>query len=249
MLTYLELDGVLESTGPFYSEYKFQPTRSSSEILAKFDPRRAEFLRKMLSRAQKAKTWFRLDVLDAATATGAPREKIIAALNYLEEQGDVVLQVAGVRQGYRLKRPDVDRKELTRRLADRFVEREKRDVERLKQVLAFATHDGCLTRYLLRYFGEDLSRDCGHCARCAGQRPSPVPTSPQRNLADREAAMVRSLRAERHEALSTPRQTARFLCGLTSPAATRARLGKHDLFGALADAPFQQVLAFIERQR
>ena len=40
--------------------------RPSAEILAKFDPRRAEFLRKMLSRAQKAKTWFKLDVLDAA---------------------------------------------------------------------------------------------------------------------------------------------------------------------------------------
>jgi ATP-dependent DNA helicase RecQ len=42
---------------------------------------------------------------------------------------------------------------------------------------------------------------------------------------------------------------ARFLCGLASPAASRAKLGKHELFGALADAPFQQVLAFIEKQR
>ena len=249
VLTYLELDGVLESTGPFYSEYKFQPNRPSAEILAKFDPRRADFLRKLLSRARKAKTWFNLDVLDAAEATGAPREKVVAALNYLEEQGDLVLQVAGVRQGYRLKKGDVDVKDLARRLSARFAEREKRDVERLRQVLAFATHDGCLTRYLLRYFGEDLANDCGHCARCAGERPAPIPSSPRRPLGDREAAMVRSLRAERHDALSTPRQMARFLCGLTSPSATRAKLGRHELFGALADAPFQDVLAFVEKQR
>jgi ATP-dependent DNA helicase RecQ len=249
VLTYLELDGILESTGPFYSEYKFQPNRPSAQILARFDPHRAEFLRKLLARARKAKTWFNLDVLDAAEATGAPREKVVAALNYLEEQGDLVLQVAGVRQGYRLKKGDVDVKELARRLSARFAEREKRDVERLRQVLAFATHDGCLTRYLLRYFGEDLAGDCGHCARCAGERPAPIPASPRRPPGDREAAMVRSLLAERHDALSTPRQMARFLCGLTSPSATRAKLGRHEMFGALADAPFQDVLAFVEKQR
>jgi ATP-dependent DNA helicase RecQ len=248
VLTYLELDGIVQSTGPFYSEYKFQPTRPSAEMLAKFDERRAEFLRKMLSRAQKAKTWFKLDVLDAAEATGAPREKVVAALNYLEEQGDLVLQVAGVRQGYRLTKPDVDRRDLAEKLAARFAEREKRDVERLAQVLSFATHPGCLTRYLLRYFGEDLTADCGHCARCAGDTPSAVPTTPARRPGDREAAMVRSLRAERHAALATPRQMARFLCGLSSPLTARARLGKHEMFGALSDAPFREVMSFVERQ-
>ena len=34
LLTYLELDGVIESLGPHYNEYKFQPRRSSAEILA-----------------------------------------------------------------------------------------------------------------------------------------------------------------------------------------------------------------------
>jgi ATP-dependent DNA helicase RecQ len=247
VLTYLELDGILESTGPFYSEYKFQPTKPSAEILAKFDERRAKFLGRMLSRAQKAKTWFKLDVLDAAEATGEPRGKIVAALNYLEEQGDLVLQVAGVRQGYRLTKPDVDRRELAAKLSARFVEREKRDVERLAQVLSFATHPGCLTRYLLRYFGEDLTQDCGHCARCAGEKPAPVPTSPPQRLGDREAAIVRSLRAERHASLATPRQMARFLCGLSSPSTARARLGRHEMFGALSDAPFREVLSFVER--
>ena len=115
-------------------------------------------------------------------------------------------------------------------------------------MLSFATHDGCLTRYLLRYFGEDLGADCGHCARCAGEPPAPVPTSPAPALGDREAEIVRSLRAEGHDALATPRQTARFLCGITSPSASRARLSRHELFGVLAHAPFRDVLAFLERQ-
>jgi ATP-dependent DNA helicase RecQ len=247
VLTYLELDGVIETTGPFYSEYKFQPTKSSADILAKFDERRVRFLKQLFAHAEKGKTWFKLDVLRVAGATGEPREKVIAALNYLEEQGDLVLQVAGVRQGYRLTRavPDVD--ELADVLAARFAERERRDEQRLRQVLDFAEHAGCRTRFLLRYFGEDLPADCGHCDTCEGVAVANVPTSPSRPLGERDAAMLRELRAERHQALASPRQIARFLCGLPSPQASRERLGKHGRFGALGDVPFQDVLRFVER--
>src|SRR3954468_12401753 len=58
VLTYLELDGVIEATGPFYNEYKFIPLKSSAEILAKFDARRVEFLRKLLAQARKLEKWF-----------------------------------------------------------------------------------------------------------------------------------------------------------------------------------------------
>jgi ATP-dependent DNA helicase RecQ len=251
MLTYLELGGVLEATGPFYNEYKFQPTKPSAEILAKFDARRADFLRSLLAQSQKGKTWFKLDLARAGAAIGAPREKMVAALNYLEEQGDLVLQVAGVRQGYRLKKPDVDRRALAKKLSDRFLERERRDVERLGQTLAFAEHDGCLTRYLLRYFGEDLAADCGHCGRCLGDGPAAVPFPPAFEPTDRDMALVRSLKssmdADQRAALATPRQIARFLCGLTSPSATKAKLSRHPSFGSMSYAPFLKVLALAER--
>ena len=39
--------------------------------------------------------------------------------DYLEEQGDVVFQVAGVRQGYRLTKPGVDRRALAKKLSGR----------------------------------------------------------------------------------------------------------------------------------
>jgi ATP-dependent DNA helicase RecQ len=247
MLTYLEIGGVLEGTGPFYNEYKFQPLRPSAEILSGFDARRAEFLRSVFAQAQRGKTWFKLDVAQVTASTGARREKIVAALNYLEEQGDLSLQVAGVRQGFRMKKPGVDRRALAKKLSDRFLERERRDADRLAQVLAFAEHDGCLTRYLLRYFGEDLPSDCGHCGRCKAERAEAVPFPPAFEPAEREAAMVRSLRSLGDAALATPRQVARFLCGLPSPAATRAKLTRHPMFGVLVGAPFQKVLAMAER--
>ena len=37
LLTYLELEDVLQATSPFYSQYKFQPQKSSPEMLGQFD--------------------------------------------------------------------------------------------------------------------------------------------------------------------------------------------------------------------
>ena len=51
------------------------------------------------------------------------------------------------------------------------------------------------------------------------------------------------------DALGQPRQQARFLCGLTSPALTRARLSSNPLFGILAAHHFDDVLAWCDRAR
>jgi ATP-dependent DNA helicase RecQ len=51
------------------------------------------------------------------------------------------------------------------------------------------------------------------------------------------------LTAEHPTALATPRQRARFLCGLSSPATTKAKLSHHALFGVLAEQRFADVLA------
>ena len=104
LLTYLELEDVLQSTSPFYSEYKFQPQRSSQEILRAFDDARAQFLRDVFRHAVKGRTWFALDLCRRCAATiRQPRNRIVAAITYLEEKGDLLVEAAGVRQGYRLK--------------------------------------------------------------------------------------------------------------------------------------------------
>ena len=38
----------------------------------------------------------------------------------------------------------------------------------------------------------------------------------------------------------------RYLCGLTSPATTRARLTRAEAFGAFDEVPFRQVMALVE---
>jgi ATP-dependent DNA helicase RecQ len=246
LLTYLELLGVIAATGPFYNEYKFQAHRPSADVLKDFDAKRADFLRRVFSRAKKARTWLSLDVAATAEAIGEKRERIVAALNYLEEKGDLTLQVAGARQGYRLVRRPKDVPALTAKLHARFADRERRDIERLNAVLQLVEHEGCWTRRLATYFGDPNCSDCGHCGWCLGERPGKLSTVEHPPLGLTERQLLRSLRAEGHTALQAPRQVARFLCGLASPATTRAKLTKHAAFGRLAAVPFQDVLPFVE---
>jgi ATP-dependent DNA helicase RecQ len=55
-------------------------------------------------------------------------------------------------------------------------------------------------------------------------------------------AALAALVATHPEALAGARQQARFLCGITSPAASRARLSRDPLFGVLAERRFAEVL-------
>jgi len=247
LITYLEMEGILQSTGACYAEFRFQPQRPSAEILAQFDSARAEFLRGVLKCAKFGKTWFTLDADAASRQLKEPRERIVAALNYLEEKGDLIVEATGARQKYRRLKLPKDRMELVAGLAERFLEREANDVARVENVVSMAEHDGCLWALLLDYFGESHAA-CGHCSGCAGEvverleRPEPWLPS-----AD-DVAMIRRLRAEKIAALAAPRQLARFLCGLSSPAATRAKLRQRKEFGLWSHRRFADVLALAERQ-
>ncbi len=245
LLTYLELHNVIETTGPFYSGYKFQPQKTSDEIFARVGAQRAEFLRSVFRHARKGKTWFSLDVEQVSQAIGEPRDRIVTALGYLEEVGDLVLQASGVRLGYRLReRPEALTPLLTT-LNQRFQKREQNDIARIQDVLTLAQHEGCLTRHLLEYFGEERE-DCGHCARCEGLRTQPIPAVQHQRPDTVAPADLQRLRQEARGALGRPRQLARFLCGLSSPATTRAKLRSHPLFGVYETIPFHTVLAAVE---
>jgi ATP-dependent DNA helicase RecQ len=250
LLTYLELADVIEATGPFYSEYQFVPLKTSTEILARFDPDRAAFLRKVFSRAVKAQKWFRIDLVETARQVETTRERLVAALTFLEEEGDLTLKVAGLRLGFRMKNKPGNPEALKRELVERFEARERSDIARVEQVVAFAAESGCLVARLLGYFGEELGRDCGHCDRCLGEaspclleRPVLVATGPAVRSGRQQ---IEELRAAHPQTLASPRQIARFLCGLNSPRISRHKLSRHPLFGTLSAAPFQEVKGELE---
>jgi ATP-dependent DNA helicase RecQ len=247
LLTYLELDGLLEAGTPYYARYQFRPLKTSAEILARFDGERRDFLATVFRQALKARVWFTLDLEQAARATAAPRERVVRALDYLAEQGLLEVKVGEVRHRFRRLRVPADLDELARSLHRRTLDREAREARRLRQVLELAGHDGCQVSHLGAHFGEPLPEPCGRCSWCLnGHQAVALPPQPARAIDPGAQQQAQGLRREYPDALGEPRALTRFLCGLPSPRLTQTKLTKHALFGRLADVPFAQVLAWAE---
>jgi ATP-dependent DNA helicase RecQ len=239
-LTYLELDGWIEATAPFYTTYQWQYRTPPSEILGRFEGERREFLERLFATAKVGRLWHSINAAEAAEALGGDRARLIKALSYLEEKGDLQLQVSGVRQGYRVRRQPPDISAVGEKLKRQFTARERSDLARLRQVESLLGGKECLVRTLLQYFGSDLPRNCGHCSRCEGAPP--VKLARSAIALSIPWAEVAALRDSHSKALGSSRQVARFLCGLSSPALTAAKLTRHELFGAAEGVPFDRVL-------
>lgn len=247
VLTYLELEGILTPLGPFYSGCQFRLLQPEARILNGHKPERQAFLRSLFSAGKRGPKWTTFaDVDTVAHELGTDRERVLNALNWLQEAGEIELRPSGLRHRYRLcaESGRRDPQRLTARMEELFALREQKDAMRLERIVELARDPNCLTRHLLRYFGDDLAGDCGHCGSCDERRSSPreIPSSPQPSIITEDIACIQQLQREGHAALRAPRQLARFLCGITSPATTRDRLTRHDAFGRLQHHPFQQVL-------
>jgi ATP-dependent DNA helicase RecQ len=244
VLTYLELDGLLRQGTPFYAGYKVRPLDGSlDDLVAGLDDARSGFLRRVFESGTTGRTWTTIDPDASAAALGEPRSRIVAALDYLEQQRLAEVRAADVRQRYTLLQQPASVEELVGRVAERLERREQSETSRLGQVLALVQHDGCQVRELAAYFGEERAEPCGHCSHClrgAQTLGTPAPRPAIDAAVDRTE--VEALRAAHPDALGAPRQLARFLCGITSPRATRAKLSREPLFGRLSDYGFRDVL-------
>ena len=247
MLCYLELQGVIKSIGQFYDSIKFKPQLSSKEMLGRFDQNRQKFLKTLFSKVKKGRTWFSINITSTAAETGFPRKKITDAFNYLDNQNLIEMQVRDFRKSYRVLQQNVDIAQLSDQLYQRFQEAESRDIERIHFFTEFTRSPNCLVQAKLKYFGEQIQA-CGHCDRCLGKYQAIEVPLVRRQLNDAEKGIIQEMRSQNHEALQHPRQLAKFLCGITSPAASRVRppLSRHEKFGVLGHLPFGEILKTCE---
>ncbi len=247
LLTRLELKGYLSGGTPFYSGYQFKPLMSSAEILKNFDAGRAEFIGNMFRCASKGRTWFSLDLEQTAARLSVKRERLISALDYLSEHQMLEVKAAGVRNSYTIvKRPE-NLQQLTDELFEESQTRQQRELDRLKECLDWVTIDGCQTSALCARFDKPLEQPCGHCGWCESKAAAKLHKRTDLSLPPAMAEKITALRTEHGKVLNTDLAVCRLLCGLSTPALSKARLQKHPLFGIAEHIPFNTVLESIKK--
>ncbi|CAN5146718.1 RecQ family ATP-dependent DNA helicase [soil metagenome] len=245
-LTYLELEGVLRSLGVVYQVLKFR-VPDERRVLAGFNARRRAFLQKVFGAAKKGRVWWTVEPARVAAETGESEGRIRRAIGFLEESGDLEVQPSRVAHRYAVIGRPADREALIARILHLFERREQADIARIARVAEFVEGPGCRVLALLEYFGEASVEACGRCSGCQSDaQPARLPAAPPAEITPADVAVIRALADARHGALRSPRQLARFLAGITSPAATRARLTRHDAFGLLQAVPFPDILVQCE---
>ncbi len=255
LLAYLELSGHIRQGTPYYSTYTVRLLADIPEITEAFPGEPGQFVTEVL---QSGKSVIRKGAAarvvnpdTAAELLGQPRKRVVRSLEVLEQRGLVELSASDVRQRYRRtsdKPTRADIQAITASLVARFEAREAQAVAGPRKVLDLTVLDACQTYALAAHFGEKREGRCGHCTWClngqksempAVRRPSPLPAG--LNVLEFEA-----LADQYPAALGLPRQRARFLCGLSSPAVSRARIMRNPMFGVWAERRFHDVLEWCE---
>ncbi|MBC7981369.1 MAG: RecQ family ATP-dependent DNA helicase [Armatimonadetes bacterium] len=243
MFAYLEMAGILEVGGSFFEVYRVKLLQPLKRVLAGRGAKEKKLLQGLFADLDAEWKWLTVRTGMKAEALGISSDTLRKLIEDLEQAGDVVMKKSGWRHVYRVKKEAEDAGALIAEMAQGFQQREVNDLKRLDQVFALAGSKSCLTGVLLKHFGEKLDAPCGHCDRCRGIGPVKLRAAKPRRVTDLELGQMRLLHDEKHAALSTARQMARFLCGMSSPATMRARLYRHDAYGLFADLPFAEVLA------
>jgi ATP-dependent DNA helicase RecQ len=245
LLCYLELAGIIESIGAFYSIYRYQLLISEQEIMAKFDPARVQFLKSVFNAAKRGRTWYTIDTTQTAQMVNEPRERILAALNYLDETGMITLKAEKARKLYRLLQMPADKQGLIQQLTHQFKNSENNNIERVQHLANISASGKCIVSSILNYFGEELGHNCGHCSSCEGSGPQ-LFIRQNYSITTEDRTLIDKLMLEHNASLATPRKLARYLSGMISPRTIRERLTKRPEFGLLAQLPFNEIQQLAE---
>jgi ATP-dependent DNA helicase RecQ len=249
LITYLELKGIIESTSPRYDLYKLKPKLESRQILAQFEGERRQFVGAVLALSVRRKSHVELNVAHAATRLKTDRTRIIRMLDYFADHDWMDIEVSGLQHGYRRLLPLTDVQELSQELIAYLHQRETSELNRVGELFQFFAAQECQSRLLSRHFGQELRQPCGHCSVCEGRAVEGLGQPHYGRLGDSVLSSLKRLRAEHPTLLGNPRQQARFLCGLYSPALFRSRLTRDSAFGSCASIPYPQVLDSLNGHR
>ncbi|MCO4764002.1 MAG: ATP-dependent DNA helicase RecQ, partial [Myxococcales bacterium] len=133
VLTYLELAGIIESTGPHYTGYKVQFTTTMQDVIGRYSGPRRDFVEAVFAAGKMGRIWLTIEPEAVAEALQQPVSRVRSVLTYSEQQGHLITKPSGLRYGYR-RLKDTPQEEVTALLVQRFFEREQSDIARTSGV-------------------------------------------------------------------------------------------------------------------
>lgn len=242
LMTYLELDGWIQSTSPRYESYRLKPLVSSEVLLRSYEDNQRQKIAEILGCLTKGRIWFHLNVTAAARQLKLTREEIVESLSLLQENEGIEIKAADLSFGYRWKKRFGRVSKMADRMYQKLIDRETDDIERTAMVFHFASTETCYARALSEHFGEYLEDSCQNCSACQNQSGPMVASTSGRSIGGAAEKLLAEIVQRYPDLFDTARDRAKFLCGLSTPTMIRKRLTQHPAFGVCNAIPFPHVL-------
>lgn len=253
LLVQCELLGVLIPKYSYFAEYRYYFKSDRAAILSKFNDDRQAFLNQLFDATDFKIKWGSIDINEFVLQSGLERERVLSALEYLHEQGDIELESKQLIDVYQVDTSQLTNPELVSQLATYFLSNEKSEVARINTMLRYFQLDSCLSHNLARYFDDQSApKQCGHCSVCRNQvaKLQYIETQKQVNenqIHDYLAPLDSALTGQGF-ALSDTLAT-RFLIGLTQPVFTKVKASKMAGYAVYDSVPFEAVKNAVMQNR
>ncbi len=241
LLVYLELHNIIQAQYSYFADYRFKLIDSAETIVHRFQGERRAFVEAIFQCSPKARTWHSVDFDALWTAYNADRKRVIAAIDYFNEQGWIELESKQITDVYKVINTQMPKSELVDNLHELFAQKEHSEITRIHTMIEFFQSKQCLSYSLASYFADNHApKECQHCSVCAGSiakltgRTLPPLSSGQ--LSEWLQPYIQA----GGDGLSG-KALSRFLCGITTPLSTQLKASKMDGFGKLEMYSFAEV--------
>lgn len=244
LMVYLEMDGLVRPLYSYFAHYRFKLNRTPEQIAAAFGGERGRFIEAVFAHSKRARLWWTVDFEAITAHYPCERKRIVAALDYLNDQGALQLEFSGMTEVYEVLQPGFDLESVAQGLHRRFADKEAAEVARIAEMLDFFGSSSCLSKRLSAYFGEDTGWT--RCESCSVCRHGGVQLRRTRELPPLSRQMVADALVDLQEVLPEEKRTpvlqARFLCALHTPVFTQLKAARLKGYGVLEHYRFQEVL-------
>jgi hypothetical protein len=228
---------LIRATTPIYTKYTYSPGPKFSQLA---DDKSSAGMA-IQAFGKKASRLYHIDVDLAAARYKIGRIDIVRKLNAFNDTQVLELRPSLVLNVYKVVNPlPKTSSEVEKLVTEIYLAMEKREQDALRrtdEMLILVTAKACFSRALAHHFGDDLPQgklECGHCTFCMTHKQVVQLTPPSVAFDWGAMRQVLDVVKDRDDA----RLLARIAFGISSPRVTALKLGKHPIFGSMADHDF-----------
>ncbi len=255
LLVQLELAGVIEPLYAYFADFKIKLLKPKAEIVNSFNDQRKDFLQRIFNATEFKKVWGSLNFDTLLKDKSIERNRVIAALEYLQEQQLIVLETKGMTEVFKINLNEIADPSLCQTLSNYFKDNEEKEIKRIATLVRFFQLDSCLTVNLARYFDDnsfdsarnsEIEPQCGHCSVCRGQvavlehSQAQIPWPSDEALKQGMTELAERLSGKINQPLSIE-SFCRFFAGMSVPLFGRNKVRQLSGFGACEQQRYQAI--------